>query len=321
MNNKKIIFGILLFIAISFIAFTFANPQEEEEGTLIPGNNSTNVNNPNSANENDDKEEDNNDIVKIEDDNNTPTTPTVNTPPTNNTAANPQRPNTSRPSTPSGGSNSGSNNGGNSSVPVYHRVNVVVNNGTSNESSKNVLHGSNETFTITPNDYFSLTSAEISGGCVLNGNTLSAVNVLADVTCTVTLNKEKIYSSISAKSLNANETVNVSKNSDGTIVLTGTIAPYPNYNTIGAVDLVVTAGKILPEKYLKNLSVYSHTHQMNVISYNDIINKDSAIAGQSKAYFEIQQLFHPGDIYEYTIDWGNGVKANYKVLFDIKIQK
>ena len=30
MNNKKIIFGILLFLAISFLAFTFANPDEEK---------------------------------------------------------------------------------------------------------------------------------------------------------------------------------------------------------------------------------------------------------------------------------------------------
>jgi len=45
MNNKKIIFGIILFLAICFLAFTFANPLESGngEGTLIQGGeNSTN---------------------------------------------------------------------------------------------------------------------------------------------------------------------------------------------------------------------------------------------------------------------------------------
>ncbi len=35
MNNKKIIFGIVLFLAICFLAFTFANPLEQGNGTLI----------------------------------------------------------------------------------------------------------------------------------------------------------------------------------------------------------------------------------------------------------------------------------------------
>lgn len=48
MNNKKIIFGIVLFLAICFLAFTFANPLEQGngDGTLIQnGGNSTNTNN------------------------------------------------------------------------------------------------------------------------------------------------------------------------------------------------------------------------------------------------------------------------------------
>lgn len=48
MNNKKIVFGIVLFLAICFLAFTFANPLEQGngDGTLIQnGGNSTNTNN------------------------------------------------------------------------------------------------------------------------------------------------------------------------------------------------------------------------------------------------------------------------------------
>lgn len=43
MNNKKIIFGIVLFLAICFLAFTFANPLEQgdNEGTLIQGGQNT----------------------------------------------------------------------------------------------------------------------------------------------------------------------------------------------------------------------------------------------------------------------------------------
>lgn len=46
MNNKKLIFGILLFCAISFLAFTFANPKEneKEDGTLIQNGGSSTTN-------------------------------------------------------------------------------------------------------------------------------------------------------------------------------------------------------------------------------------------------------------------------------------
>lgn len=47
MNNNKIIFGIIIFCAISFLAYTFANPFEDDEDNFIKDNqvNGTKVNN------------------------------------------------------------------------------------------------------------------------------------------------------------------------------------------------------------------------------------------------------------------------------------
>lgn len=48
--NKKIVFGIILFCAISFIAYTFANPAEQEQGNLGGSNGTTVGGNENSGN-------------------------------------------------------------------------------------------------------------------------------------------------------------------------------------------------------------------------------------------------------------------------------
>lgn len=47
--NKKIVFGIILFCAISFIAYTFANPMENEQGNLGGSNGTTVGGNENSG--------------------------------------------------------------------------------------------------------------------------------------------------------------------------------------------------------------------------------------------------------------------------------
>ncbi len=98
--NKKIVFGIILFCAISFIAYTFANPMEEEKGgsttngTTVSG--SENTGNP-STNESEDK---NNNLTENGENENqeniTPTTPSVTVVETPTTQTRPSRP--SRPS-------------------------------------------------------------------------------------------------------------------------------------------------------------------------------------------------------------------------------
>jgi len=100
MNNNKIIFGIIIFCAISFLAFTFANPLEKEDDDFIKDNqtNGEKVNKPT----NNGKDNEIQKPVKVEDDKKeeenkpTTTTPTVNYPTYTPTPSNP----TPQPSTP-----------------------------------------------------------------------------------------------------------------------------------------------------------------------------------------------------------------------------
>ena len=75
--------------------------------------------------------------------------------------------------------------------PNLFTASVVVINGSSDTNSKEVYKGNDVTFTITPNDGYTLEDASIScSNGTLTNNLLTITNVQSDVTCTITLGEE-----------------------------------------------------------------------------------------------------------------------------------
>ena len=73
--------------------------------------------------------------------------------------------------------------------PNLFTASVVVINGSSDTNSKEVYKGNDVTFTITPNEGYTLEDASIScSNGTLSNNLLTISNVQSDVTCTITLN-------------------------------------------------------------------------------------------------------------------------------------
>ena len=73
--------------------------------------------------------------------------------------------------------------------PNLFTASVVVINGSSDTNSKEVYKGNDVTFTITPNDGYTLENASIScSNGTLTNNLLTISNVQSDVNCTITLN-------------------------------------------------------------------------------------------------------------------------------------
>ena len=73
--------------------------------------------------------------------------------------------------------------------PNLFTASVVVINGSSDTNSKEVYKGNDVTFTITPNDGYTLEDASIScSNGTLSNNLLTISNVQSDVNCTITLN-------------------------------------------------------------------------------------------------------------------------------------
>ena len=77
--------------------------------------------------------------------------------------------------------------------PNLFTASVVVINGSSDTNSKEVYKGKDVTFTITPNDGYTLENASIScSNGTLANNLLTISNVQSDVTCTITLDEDGI---------------------------------------------------------------------------------------------------------------------------------
>lgn len=346
MNNKKIIFGILLFFAISFIAYTFANPLDEEDGVLTPGNNSnlTNSNNDGDANTNSNTTIDGpvkvDDNDKKDDENTTNVTGTNNTNSTTNRTNSTANTNVTRPTTsittnnnttrPQGGQTSNTpSTPSTPSTPTTpdeptpvkdpeYTINVNVTNGSSNISSKVVKKGETAEFTITPNTGYMLYDTTVSGGCTLNKNVLTIANVTDNVTCNVTLKLEPLYSTISID----NNSINVSQNAN-TITFTGNImeleewAEYDQFD-IAQSNIKFTAPRIFTEEELKNLTI---TIGNKTYGYEHIMNQSEAFAETSKAYFIVALKYQKGDSKSVTIDWGNGKTITYTLIFNINVEK
>ena len=77
--------------------------------------------------------------------------------------------------------------------PNLFTASVVVINGSSDTNSKEVYKGNDVTFTITPNDGYTLEDASIScSNGTLANNLLTISNIQSDVTCTITLDEDGI---------------------------------------------------------------------------------------------------------------------------------
>ena len=78
--------------------------------------------------------------------------------------------------------------------PNLFTASVVVINGSSDTNSKEVYKGNDVTFTITPNDGYTLENASIScSNGTISNNLLTISNVQSDVTCTITLGEDSPY--------------------------------------------------------------------------------------------------------------------------------
>ena len=94
--------------------------------------------------------------------------------------------------------------------PNLFTASVVVINGSSDTNSKEVYKGNDVTFTITPNEGYTLEDASIScSNGTLSNNLLTISNVQSDVTCTITLDEEGPYKSgtLATRILKDNPTV------------------------------------------------------------------------------------------------------------------
>ena len=94
--------------------------------------------------------------------------------------------------------------------PNLFTASVVVINGSSDTNSKELYKGNDVTFTITPNDGYTLEDASIScSNGTLSNNLLTISNVQSDVTCTITLDEEGPYKSgtLATRILKDNPTV------------------------------------------------------------------------------------------------------------------
>ena len=77
--------------------------------------------------------------------------------------------------------------------PNLFTASVVVINGSSDTNSKEVYKGNDVTFTITPNEGYTLEDASIScTNGTLTDNLLTISNIQSDVTCTITLDEDGI---------------------------------------------------------------------------------------------------------------------------------
>ena len=74
--------------------------------------------------------------------------------------------------------------------PTTYKVNLIVINGKSDKSQQDIVKGKDATFTITPNDGYTLENASIScSNGTLTNNIFMISDVQGDTTCTITLGK------------------------------------------------------------------------------------------------------------------------------------
>lgn len=311
MNNKKIIFGILLFCAISFIAYTFANPLEndKEEGKLMPGS-STEVKSPNT---NDNEEEDNNEEETQEPDENednnqdevVPPVSQTGTQPSGNTGSN--RPNTggntNRPTTPTEVPVNGI------VIPAPSSTVLVLGSTTNlgatvspnNATNKNITYTSSNTNVITVDANGNMKAVGVGTATV----TVTANNgVTNSFTFTVAGNTSSL---VTVSSKVDNLTINTTKNGN-TIMLYGTFEKDKNGYYDGVIEVRISVPTAYNQVILPNLRYevvrnnYGVSSQLHT-GLNKIQNLNGISTGN--AYISLTSNFT-----EYTVEDKGKVNIN-----------
>ena len=125
--------------------------------------------------------------------------------------------------------------------PNLFTASVVVINGSSDTNSKEVYKGNDVTFTITPNDGYTLEDASIScSNGTLSNNLLTISNVQSDVTCTITLDEDGI--TLAKAMLRDNPTISERTNFSSTNEATTTGTIYKTNKTEDGSDVYYYSG-------------------------------------------------------------------------------
>jgi len=327
MNNKKIIFGILLFCAISFIAYTFANPleKEDDEGKLVPGSNQI----QNTGNDKDNNNDDDDQIdapIKVDDptDEDDPNgavvvNPSDTTQPGNtNTTTRPTNP--SRPSGSAGNNNGGGNSSSGNNTPVVdvtdvtigtpnntklalgNTVNLGVSVSPSNATNKNVTYTSSNQNVIKVDSNGNVTAVG-SGTATITVTTSNGIN--KTITITVLGNVVSKITAISTRP--DNTTITSAAQGNTSLALKGSVTKGTNH----AVDVRIYVPKEYNTDLLKNLK------------YNIMIN-EYGMGVHDNTYIGINRIIgdiSTGDAYvvfplEFDDDVVEGRDGSLKIAVD-----
>lgn len=340
MNNKKIVFGILLFCAISFIAYTFANPLEEKEdgGRLVPGSNTLqDTGNNDEDNETNKPEEEN-----LTDDTQTATETIIVPPsititnPTANTSNNGTRPsgNTGNTGSSSGntgtsggntGNNPGDNTGNTGNKPEDNTGNTGNNPGDNTGNIGNNPGDNTGNTGNNPGDNTENTGnnpGDNTGNTGNNpGDNTGNTGTSGGNTGTGTSENPKPINPEPVKPKYSTVTTTTSgvvlKQNGNKVSLTGTV-PEIGYTGAGKVTLVFTSPEVYSEEVLNGLEV--------IIGYNGKVYHRSDLKnmntgnGTSKAKIVINHgVAFPGN-YDITLYWGTGEKITYTINFNINVE-
>ena len=125
--------------------------------------------------------------------------------------------------------------------PNLFTASVVVINGSSDTNSKEVYKGNDVTFTITPNEGYTLEDASIScSNGTLSNNLLTISNVQSDVTCTITLDEDGI--TLAQAMLRDNPTISERTSFSSTNIANTTGTIYKTNKTEDGSDVYYYAG-------------------------------------------------------------------------------
>lgn len=300
--NKKIIFVILLFIGVSFIVYSFANPLTSDDQKMKDDDQyNENLNDDDDDDtfedlngdivddDSDEKEDENSESdesQELTDSSNQDTTQVYGT--GNSYYSSSRRPN-----------NSGSSSGGSS----------IVYPGTGGNGSSSGNNSSSGGSGFNPGNSGGGSTGGSSGGNDNQGT----------VTPPQPLPTESVFQINTPVGDGTNGAkVTISKNGHR-IVLSGTMMKQPMVNGVKTgsyVVLQIVAPRAFTDAELSKMSVFRK-------EYNSLLTQaqHKIIAGNTggKPYFELTQEFMTGDAFTLVIDWGDGKAIEYVVECNIKV--
>ena len=166
--------------------------------------------------------------------------------------------------------------------PNLFTASVVVINGSSDTNSKEVYKGNDVTFTITPNEGYTLEDASIScSNGTLSNNLLTISNVQSDITCTITLGEDSPYKkgTLAYQILQDNPTVKTRTNFSVTNTETTTGTIYVQSSSATSMMTEDTDGDGIGE----DTYYFSGNHEKNWVKFGGFywriirINEDGSV--------------------------------------------